>query len=270
MKKLTAVILTLALCLGFAACGTGSGGTDAPLPDQGKPLGQTTVTVEKSTGYRMEGVFVFLYDDDGNIAAHGKTDYKGEVTFNLDKSSYVLKLEEVPAGYVAEPSYLLNSNKMTITLNTQLIPEEEGLSSYRTGDVCQDFTFTDHEGNSVKLSDLLKEKELVVLNFWYVNCSFCVKEFPYLNEAYLEYADRIEVLAINVYGESDAQIKSFKEEHSLDMPIGRENCGMDDKFGFKSYPATAIIDSDGIVRFSHVGAFTTTQEWCELFDAYLD
>ena len=271
MKRTVAILLVLALCFTIVACGGNSGGAggENPPADQGTPLGQTTITVAKSTGYMMEDVFVFLYDNSGNIAARGRTDYKGQVTFNLDKSSYVLKLEEVPVGYVAEPSYLLNSNEMRITLKSQLISEEGGLSSYRVGDVCQDFTFTDHEGNSVKLSDLLKEKEIVVLNFWYVNCSFCVKEFPYLNEAYLEYADRIEVLAINVYGESDAQIASFKEKHSLDMPLGRENCGMDAKFGFTSSPATVIIDKDGIVRFSHVGAFTTTQQWRDIFDSYL-
>lgn len=271
MKKIIAIFLTLVLSFSIVACGgnAGTAGGENPPAEQGTPLGTTTVTVAKSTGYMMEDVFVFLYDNSGNLAARGRTDYKGQVTFNLDKSSYVLKLEEVPAGYVAEPSYLLNSNEMKITLKSQLISEENGLSSYRVGDVCQDFTFTDHEGNSVKLSDLLKEKEIVVLNFWFANCVPCKMEFPYLNEAYLEYADRIEVLAINAHGESDAQIASFKEEHSLDMPLGRENCDMEAKFGFTASPATVIIDKDGIVRFSHVGAFTTTQQWRDIFDSYL-
>lgn len=272
MKKIIAMFMALSLCLGLVACGgnTGGGtGGENPPVDEGTPLGQTTVTVAKSTGYMVEDVFVFLYDENGDMVSRGKTDYKGTVSFNLDKSSYVLKLEGLPLGYVAEPSYILNSSEMKITLGTQLIPEESGLSSYRVGDVCQDFTFTDYQGNSVKLSDLLKEKEIVVLNFWYVNCSFCVKEFPYLNEAYLEYSDRIEVLAINNLGESDEQIAAFKDKHSLDMPIGRDNCSMYSKFGLGGAPSTVIIDSNGIVRFSHTGAYVTTQEWRDIFDSYL-
>ena len=271
MKRIIAIFLTLVLSLSIVACGTnpgGTGGENSPA-EQGTPLGTTTVKVAKSNGYMMENVFVFLYDENGDVVARGRTDYKGEVTFDLDKSSYTLKLEEIPVGYVAEPSYTLNTNNLKITLGTQLIPEEDGLSSYRVGDVCQDFTFTDYQGNSVKLSALLKEKEIVVLNFWYVNCSFCVKEFPYLNEAYLEYSDRIEVLAINNLGESDAMIEAFKDKHSLDMPIGRDSCDMYSKFGLGGAPSTVIIDSNGVVRFSHTGAYVTTQEWRDIFDNYL-
>ena len=271
MKKIIAIFLTLVLSFSIVSCGgnAGTAGGENPPAEQGTPLGTTTVTVAKSTGYMMENVFVFLYDENGDMVARGRTDYKGEVTFNLDKPRYTLKLEEIPLGYVAEPSYTLDTNNLKITLGTQLIPEESGLSSYRVGDVCQDFTFTDYQGNSVKLSDLLKEKEFVVLNFWYVNCSFCIKEFPYLNEAYLEYSDRIEVLAINNLGESDEQIAAFKDKHSLDMPIGRDNCSMYSKFGLGGAPSTVIIDSDGVVRFSHTGAYTTTQDWRDIFDTYL-
>jgi hypothetical protein len=71
-------------------------------------------------------------------------------------------------------------------------------------------------------------------------------------------------------GESDTLISNYKNEKSIDIPMGRDNCEIAGKLGFSSAPATVIINSDGLVVFSHVGAITTTNEWCELFDAYLD
>ena len=263
MKRIFIFLLTLALAFGLVACG---GDSTPDVPDN---RGGVTVTVCSPTGAAIPGVFVFVYDGAGNAAGYAKTDSDGKASFELDGTGYTVSLDGLPAGYVAEPSYNLNSSDFKITVKTELIPENQGAASYKVGDVMQDFTFTDCDGNMVKLSDILKEKEAVVLNFWFINCAFCTKEFPYLNEAYLQYSDRIEVLGINVLGESDAKISSYKNEHSLDMPMGRENCGIDRKFGFTSSPATVIIDSDGIVRFSHVGAIQTTAEWCALFDAYL-
>ena len=269
MKRIFVFLLTLALAFGLVACGGDNNGGDTPIiPDNSDAIGAATVSVLTSSGAPLTNVFVFVYDKDGNTVGYSKTNNVGKASFNLSGSEYTVRLEGLPAGYVSQ-SYTLNSTELKIVPRTQLIPENQGAPSYKVGDVMQDFTFTDCDGNVVKLSDILKEKEAVVLNFWFINCEFCTKEFPYLNEAYLQYSDRIEVLGINVLGESDAKILSYKNKHSLDMPMGRENCGIDLKFGFTSSPATVIIDSDGIVRFSHVGAIQTTAEWCALFDAYL-
>lgn len=268
MKRVLTFLLTLALAFGLVGCGGDT--PDEPCgPEEQAPLGKTAITVLTPTGAAIPGVFVFVYDGSGNATGYAKTDINGRASFELDGTGYTVSLDGLPAGYVAEPSYNLNSSDFKITVKTELIPENQGAASYKVGDVMQDFTFTDCYGNSVKLSDILKEKEAVVLNFWFINCAFCTEEFPYLNEAYTQYSDRIEVLGINVLGESDAKISNYKNEHSLDMPMGRENCGIDRKFGFTSSPATVIIDSDGIVRFSHGGAIQTTAEWCALFDAYL-
>ena len=67
MKKIIAIFLTLVLSFSIVSCGgnAGTAGGENPPAEQGTPLGTTTVTVAKSTGYMMENVFVFLYDENG-------------------------------------------------------------------------------------------------------------------------------------------------------------------------------------------------------------
>jgi thiol-disulfide isomerase/thioredoxin len=75
-----------------------------------------------------------------------------------------------------------------------------------------DFTVTDPSGNSYTLSELTAQKKAVVLNFWYVECAPCNAEFPFLQEAYEQYADQIALLALNPINAPEA-IDAFCEEN---------------------------------------------------------
>ena len=47
------------------------------------------------------------------------------------------------------------------------------------------FAMEDIDGKTMK--EVLKEQQLLVLNLWYVGCSACVEEFPYMSSAYDKY-----------------------------------------------------------------------------------
>ena len=61
-----------------------------------------------------------------------------------------------------------------------------------------DFTVTDTEGNTFTLSEAMKDHEAVVINFWATWCKPCAGEFPFLNEAYKEYGDRVAFIALSI------------------------------------------------------------------------
>ena len=69
--------------------------------------------------------------------------------------------------------------------------DDEDLTNriYELGDVVHDFEVTATNGTTYKLSELLKEKKAVILNFWFLNCGPCKMEFPFLEQAYEDYAD---------------------------------------------------------------------------------
>ena len=89
--------------------------------------------------------------------------------------------------------------------NKELLSEDEldGVT-FKRGDVFADMSVTTPDGITYKISELLKEKKAVVINFWYLNCGPCKMEFPYMQEAYEKYKDDIEILAVNPYDGTDA------------------------------------------------------------------
>ena len=44
---------------------------------------------------------------------------------------------------------------------------------------------------------MLEEKDMVLINFWYTTCTYCVAEFPFMEEAYQMYKDQVGIIAVD-------------------------------------------------------------------------
>lgn len=135
------------------------------------------------------------------------------------------------------------------------------------GEKMPEMTVNTADGRTLKLSELLKEKELVVLNFWFEDCPWCVKEFPVLELAYQNYREDVEILALNPTDGVDA-VKAFRDKHSLSFPMVACPRSWATECGVSSYPTSIFIDRDGVVCLIHVGAITTAYAWEKIFDAF--
>lgn len=155
----------------------------------------------------------------------------------------------------------------TTPTETQSIhPTEEGYGT-GLGQKIQDFAVTTVDDQEILLSDLLKEKKLVVLNFWFADCGWCIKEFPVLELAYSRYKDDIEVLALTPYDDR-ATAAAFAEEHSLSFPVATCLSDFPQAFGVGGYPTSVFIDREGRISLIHSGAITNTEIFYAAFDAY--
>ena len=66
------------------------------------------------------------------------------------------------------------------------------------GKTLPDFTVKTLDGEDFTLSESLKSHDLVLINFWATWCGPCRMEFPFLQDAWQQYADRIDVIALSV------------------------------------------------------------------------
>lgn len=124
-----------------------------------------------------------------------------------------------------------------------------------TGATAPDFTLTTYDGEVVKLSDLYKEKP-VILQFWATWCDICDREFPENNTYAQQNRDKFYFVAVN-WGESTGQVENYIRRKNLDPSaikfLMNENSDVVRAFGVRGTPTHLIVDKSGKISFYNVG-----------------
>lgn len=242
------------------------------VPDPSVPVEVTyTVTVRSDKGTPIENVIVSVYTGGTSPAATATTNQKGIATMTLlSADSYTVKLSLIPPGFSAKESYTFKSTRVNINLTSlsYTTPTDHSNGNYKVGSTMGDFTLTDTDGISYTLSELLKEKELVILNFWFVNCGPCKAEFPYFESVYKKYADDIQLLTMS-HWDSEESIKELREQMGVTFPMIREDIGFREGFGLSAYPTTVFIDRSGKILKIEVGGYKSEQELIDQIERFL-
>ena len=123
------------------------------------------------------------------------------------------------------------------------------------GQEAPDFALPLTDGSEAKLSELLKDNEVVVLNIFASWCGPCKEEFPDMEKTYRKYSDKMEIVAVT--GDPDDtmdDMAKYKEEHGLSFPVGVKNESID-SLTVGGFPTTYIIDRNGRIVYSQSSAF---------------
>ncbi len=265
--RAAAMWLTVCVCaLSLTACNTAEQKTDY------------TVTVQSEGGMPLSDIGVFVYADEAHtdLVWAGHTDDKGVTAFTATEATYYAVLKEVPAWYTAEENYVCAEVQTVIALKASL--QEGGIAdhSMSLGDMMCDFTVTAGDTSATSstpateytLSELLKTKKAVVLNFWFEGCGPCRAEFPYLENAYKQYADDIEVLAVNPYDGTAQSVMTYAANLGLTFPVVKGGEEWQSFLNLTSYPTTVVIDRYGMISMIHKGAVTEVGVFEKLFAHY--
>jgi thiol-disulfide isomerase/thioredoxin len=125
-----------------------------------------------------------------------------------------------------------------------------------------DFALELTDGSQAKLSELLKDNEVVVLNIFASWCGPCKKEFPEMEAVYEKYKDKMEIVAVSgdlTLDDMDDMIK-YKEEHGLTFMVGMKNESID-SLTVGGFPTTYIIDRNGNIAYARTSAFVQSGEF---------
>lgn len=148
---------------------------------------------------------------------------------------------------------------------------EEETATYAVGAPLPDFTFTAIDGTTYTLSEVLKEKDMVMINLWATWCGPCRNEFPYMEQAYEQYKDKIEIFALSVEETDDVEtLTAFAADYGLTFPIGRDDTNIFGGFGLNGVPTSLVVDRFGNVAFLEVGSQTAVGNFTRLFDVFVD
>ena len=130
------------------------------------------------------------------------------------------------------------------------------------------------------LSEVLAEKKLVVLNFWYTTCSACLSEFPVIEQAYQMYGEDVEIIALNPYPtDSVGSMVTFEPNNGIELsfPLSKvENAFNNQKFinpltgaASEGYPTSVFVDRYGVICAIEVGSMTSLTQWACVFDHFV-
>ena len=297
-KPLAWLLAMLMLVSVLAACQTGPADgettedtTAVDTPAETDPGSTDTkldfsITVKSTGGLPLSGVNVYVYADNtlDDLVNYGTTDAAGQAKISMKSAQgYVAVLSGLPEGYNTEAFYPLTGLATEISVTSAVVENtDHSGKSYQLGDVMRDFSVVDSDGNTQKLSELLKTKKMVLINFWYTTCSWCVKEFPYMDAVYQQYKDDIEIVALNhstLQGDSEEGIKKFKEnfytdyvgdgtEGGLSFPMAKDYTNMGPAFNLQGYPTSVIVDRYGVICMIEAGGIVSDAPFVAMFEHF--
>ncbi|MBE5939030.1 MAG: redoxin domain-containing protein [Lachnospiraceae bacterium] len=230
-----------------------------------------SVSVKTAGGMVMSGIDVYIYADSTltDLKNFATTDENGTASISLkEDSKYVVALSGIPKGYDVAASYPFDGTTAAITLTSSLIKDEDiSTAQLGVGDVMYDFTVTTSDGSKVTLSEVLKEKKMVMLNFWYTTCSWCMTEFPIMAEEYEKYKDDIEIIALDPL-DGAAAVQSFQLSNNLPFKVADCPASWANVFGVTGYPTSVFIDRYGVICLVEAGAITSNSPFVSAFEHF--
>ncbi|MBQ3196100.1 MAG: TlpA family protein disulfide reductase [Clostridia bacterium] len=242
--------------------------TSAPAGEEGN----YTISLKSAGGLALSGIDVLVYEDDSltDLVQFGQTNDEGVVSLKIakDTSKMAISLTGLPEGYIVEESYGFKGASTEIVVSSAPV-SGKSLSDtvMELGDVIYDFSVTDCNGETITLSEVLKEKELVVLNFWYTTCSWCLEEFPVMNDVYSQYSENVEILAINPLDGANA-VKAFAQQYGYGFKMADCPAAWSNTFSVTGYPTSVFIDRYGVVCLIEAGAITTNRPFVAAFEHF--
>lgn len=124
----------------------------------------------------------------------------------------------------------------------------------RIGEPAPGFTLKDLDGREFSLADF--KGRPVFLNFWNEWCDPCRDEAPDLQLFHEKYGDQVVLIGIN-RGDPVPLMKDFMDEFGLTyLNLRDADVSVSDSYGVTGVPESYFIDSQGILRYKHLGPMT--------------
>ena len=116
---------------------------------------------------------------------------------------------------------------------------------------------TDLAGKDFTLKEL--RGKVVILDFWYRGCGWCIKAMPQINEVASHFKnEQVAVLGMNPHDTLEVASPVIKKLKLTYPSLKAEEITKDYKI--LGFPTLLILDQEGVIRDVHVGYSPTLKE----------
>ncbi|MHA7056872.1 TlpA family protein disulfide reductase [Aquimarina sp. M1] len=147
---------------------------------------------------------------------------------------------------------------------------------YKEGHTLRDYAFTDIEGNTKRISHLLRNKDLLLIDFWGTWCAPCLKLTPDLKQLHKDYPD-VAILGVDFDFEKEPGVEYIKEKELDWTHMYVERVRNDSllhskivsKLRVDNYPTFMLIDKDLKIVYRGIGkkGLTRVKEFIDTINA---
>ena len=148
---------------------------------------------------------------------------------------------------------------LALVISTSLFAQVQG---FDVGEVVDDFTVTDTEGNVHNLYDITATGQYVYIDMFFVDCPPCQATVQYWNEFYDKYGcnqGELFMISINGTGDNDAEVIAFENqfggtfEHSpAGSTVEGGGAAPDGAFNVVAYPTYFLIGPDNTLLINDI------------------
>lgn len=152
---------------------------------------------------------------------------------------------------------------LVLSMNAQV-------TTYSIGDVVDDFTVTDTEGNEHNLYTITASGKYVFLDFFFDTCGPCQGASPFFGEFYDKYGcngGEVYCLVVNDGSDSDAETIAYEEEfggpgnHAPAISADGGGGAVDAAFGIGAYPTFCMIGPDNKLMEADIWPVSSVEDF---------
>ena len=194
------------------------------LMDRVEELYNSTTTIQKN----------FVSNNPGSYAS----------PFFLSRVQYGMETEELD-NLLSSLNPELHSLPTVLTLKERV----EKLKTVSIGRIAPDFIMNDPGGNPVRFSDVYKQYEYTLLDFWAAWCGPCRVENPNIVSVYNEFKDKgFGVFGVSLDRDREAWLKAIEDDrltwtHVSDLEYWNNAAAQ--MYVVNSIPSSLIVDRNG-------------------------
>jgi thioredoxin-related protein len=138
-------------------------------------------------------------------------------------------------------------------------PVEPGV--VRVGEPVPSFTYSDVDNVPYDLNSHIGN-HLILIEFFYTECLWCIQIHPNLEEIYTYYGSGSQVGFVSISGNPDdslEDVRNYRDTHGSAWPFVKSPASLADTWGVSATPTMFLVDIDGTLLEKIVGFQTVEQ-----------
>jgi cytochrome c biogenesis protein CcmG/thiol:disulfide interchange protein DsbE len=140
---------------------------------------------------------------------------------------------------------------LPITVRGQQLPT---IRFVRDPDLAPEFKLKTLDGKELSLAG--SHGKVVLLNFWATWCGPCRAEIPSLIQLQKRYADRLQIIGLDVDDEDENDVRQVVTSEGINYPVALASADVRMAYGgITALPTVFVINADGRAVQKHVGLF---------------